>query len=324
MSTSVSYRLEGLEPDNLLAFLAVLGLLRVLEAARPEWRARVGWTVGEPPLRPLLRVSETTEKDSIVSAVAEGLEALVSSQRFAGSRDLSFSPEDARAQLIQTTDSVEVDRYGVDLWAALLSDAAVSRDGKKAQPTPLCLLHGQGHQHFLERLDSVPLLKAPPERGSGRSKTVVSESDSLHEALFSPWERPDSTPSFRWDPHEDVRYAYRARDPTDGKTKETTQHGANRLAAIGISVLTVVPRARGARVDLAIVGGRKADGAFLFRWPIWRAPISLSGVKALLGHPGLDKQDVRTALGVVEMREAKRVSAGKFMNFSRGVSSLDV
>jgi hypothetical protein len=35
--------LKGLEPDNLLAFLALLGLLRALEAAQPGWRPRVGW-----------------------------------------------------------------------------------------------------------------------------------------------------------------------------------------------------------------------------------------------------------------------------------------
>ena len=29
------HRLEGLEPDNLLAFIALIGLLRALEAARP-------------------------------------------------------------------------------------------------------------------------------------------------------------------------------------------------------------------------------------------------------------------------------------------------
>jgi len=34
------HRLEGLEPDNLLAFLALLGLLRSLETARPAWRPR--------------------------------------------------------------------------------------------------------------------------------------------------------------------------------------------------------------------------------------------------------------------------------------------
>jgi len=35
--------LKGLEADNLLAFLALLGLLRALDVARPEWRARASW-----------------------------------------------------------------------------------------------------------------------------------------------------------------------------------------------------------------------------------------------------------------------------------------
>jgi hypothetical protein len=52
------HRLEGLEPDNLLAFLALLGLLRALEEARPAWRPRVRWSIDEPPLRPVLRLRE--------------------------------------------------------------------------------------------------------------------------------------------------------------------------------------------------------------------------------------------------------------------------
>jgi hypothetical protein len=37
MSNSASRRrLEGLEPDNLLAFLALLGLLQAIETSRPE------------------------------------------------------------------------------------------------------------------------------------------------------------------------------------------------------------------------------------------------------------------------------------------------
>ena len=51
-----------------------------------------------------------------------------------------------------------------------------------------------------------------------------------------------------------MRYALRATDPTDAKTKETTQHGANRLAAVGLSVLTVTPRRRGPEVRLELLG----------------------------------------------------------------------
>jgi len=115
-----------------------------------------------------------------------------------------------------------------------------------------------------------------------------------------------------------MRYAMRARDPTDAKTKETTQHGANRLAAIGLSVLTVVPKPRRGQVRLAMLGGPpENDGMFVIRWPIWRAPISLACIRALLGHPGLENRETLAALGIAEIRQARRISSGKFMNFTR-------
>ena len=150
---------------------------------------------------------------------------------------------------------------------------------------------------------------------------TIGETDCLREALFEPWKRPDATFSFRWDPHEDVRYALRATDPTDSKTKETTQHGANRLAAIGLSVLTVVPRLRGVTAQLGVVGGRREHrGGFVFTWPIWRHSISLAAIRALLGHAGLDKRATWDALGIFELRRARRISVGRFMNVTRAES----
>lgn len=316
MTDVAAHRLDGLEPDNLLAFVALLGLLRALEDSQPDWRARVFWTVDDPPLRPALQTPEGVDDDSIARAAAEGLGRLAQRHEFGGRRGLTLTPAETTASLRSAVGTG--DRYVADLWAALASDAAVSRDGKKAEPTPLCLMFGQGHQHFLERLASVPQLKAPPDRGKGRTKITVSEKDCLRQALFAPWTRPDATPSFRWDPNEDVRYALRARDPTDARTKETTQHGANRLAAIGLSVLTVAPQSRNGRVRLAILGARReTDGQFVFRWPIWRAPISLASIRALLGHPRLGSPDTRGALGIVEVRRARRISTGKFMNVTR-------
>ncbi len=314
MTAGTTHRLDGLEPDNLLAFMALLGLLRTLEETRPEWRARASWMVDNPPLRPALRVPEGVDEGAISMAAAEGLDILARRHDFDKRKDLTLSPEDAARTLRRAAETTDRGRYAADLWAAMICDAAVSRDGKKAEPTPLCLMFGQGHQHFLERLVSVPQLKAPPSRGKGRGKLTVSEMDCLHEALFACWRRPDATPSFRWDPNEDVRYALRARDPTDAKTKETTQHGANRLAAVGLSVLTVVPKSRQGQVRLAMLGGRREiDGGFVFRWPIWRVPVSLACVRALLGHPGLGSRETLAVLGIVEVRQARRVSAGKFM-----------
>lgn len=318
MTGCATHRLDGLEPDNLLAFMALLGLLRVLEEARPDWRPRVLWTVDELPLRPILWVQETADETAIVEAASKGLSSLSACLDFDGLRDLTLPPKQTTRILRQAAAEANEAPYTADLWSALVSDAAMSPDRKKAEPTPLCLMFGQGHQHFLARLTSVPRELTPPDRGTGRKRVAVSEGDCLREALFARWARPDTTQSFRWDPNEDVRYALRARDPTDAKTKETTQHGANRLAAIGISALTVVPRQRATAVKLAIIGGvREAGGRFAVEWPIWREPISLACIRALLSHPHLDRSETRAAFGIVERRRARRISSGKFMNFTR-------
>ena len=314
------HRLDGLEPGNLLAFLALLGLLRALEEVEPAWLPKVAWTVDELPVRPALSLSAAVPVNTIAATAADGVARLAERHDFGALKDLRLLRDDAAAQLAAA--GRNGDAYTADLWAALVSDAAVRERNKaeEAEPTPLCLMFGQGHQHFLERLRSVPRT-ARADRGSGRSKAVISAEDCLAEALFAPWARPDSMPSFRWDPHEDVRYALRATDPTDPKTKETTQHGANRLAAVGLAALTVVPERRAGKVRLGMLGGeRDAGGTFTFTWPIWRKPIGLTAIRALLGHPGLDDVDTRLALGVVDRQRCRRISVGRFMNFTRAVS----
>ena len=42
---------------------------------------------------------------------------------------------------------------------------------------------------------------------------------------------------------------------------------------------------------------------------------------APLGHPGLDDSATRQALGIVECRYTRRISSGKFMNFTRAEST---
>lgn len=318
------HRLTGLEADNLLAFLALLGTLRCLEAARPEWKPRATWTPEEPPLRPTLILSEAQTQAAICQAVADGAALLAKDYSFpdgngSAQKDLNYSPHTARSLLSNAASDQHARR--TELWSALMCDAAYKED--KIEATPLCLLFGQGHQHFLDRLSNVPRLDAPPPRGRGKKATPVGADDTIREALFEPWERRDPTPSFRWDPAEDVRYALRADDPSGDKS--TTQHGANRLAALGLPALTVVPHQRGDRVRLRVLGGVFERNEFIFSWPIWTAPISLTGIRALLGHPDLGHNSSALAyLGVVEVRQARRISVGKFMNFTRAAPSRPV
>ena len=121
----------------------------------------------------------------------------------------------------------------------------------------------------------------------------------------------------------DVRYALRATDPTDYKTKATIQHGANRLAAIGLSAITVVPQRR--HPGIAPSCGPRWEPRSR-QWGVLLHLADLAGAgqsrrhPQLLGHPDLDDPDIRASLGIVELRRARRISFVRFMNFTRADS----
>ncbi len=324
------HRLEGLEPDNLLAFLALLGLLRSLEVndrAKPtseKLHPRASWSLDIPPLRPVLSVARPVAQQDVAEAAANGLSILAASYDFGdhNRKDLNHSRDEARSMLAATAHAATSSiRDHVDLLAALMSDAAIKEEkyavAATIAPTPLCLLFGQGHQHFLERLTNIPTEAAPPPRGKGKGSVTLSAAGCLIEALFAPWCREDPTFSFRWDPEEDVRYALMAGDPTDLAYKGGTQHGANRLAAVGLAALSLIPETRGGRIRPSIIGGSSGPEGFSFAWPIWKDPATLSAIRALLGHRDLRKSGNLIYLGVDHVRVANRISVGKFMNFTR-------
>lgn len=324
MTTAKTHRLEGLEPDNLLAFLALLGLLRTLEASDqhlPEAnkvRPRAEWDLGAPPLRPRLVLTRPLGQEEIAARAVRGVERLATHHHVNGRKDLNYSRVECRDLLRMEADAARLDaRDRIDLLAALMSDGAFKSESKAdvIYPTPLCLLYGQGHQHFLERLSNVPKQVAPPSKGRGQNE--ISAAECLAQALFHPWRREDQTFSFRWDPEEDVRYALMAGDPTDPAYKSGTQHGANRLAAVGIAALTLAPQRHAGRGRPSIIGGAFSEDGFSFVWPIWREPATLAAIRAMLGHRNLREEGALAHLSVDHVVEARRISVGKFMNFSR-------
>lgn len=325
MSETTEHRLEGFEPDNPLAFLALLGLLRSLDAVDAtrevddRVRPRAAWSIDRPPLRPVLHVARALTPDAIADAAARGIDLLAASHDFGGRADLNFTREECRTLLMQALGDAGIEaRQRADILAALTTDAAVKDEKTNViQATPFCLIFGQGHQHFLKRLAEVGVEAAPPARGKGRSRTTITAAQCIGEALFQAWHRTDPTTlSFRWDPEEDVRWALMAGDPTDAAYKTGTQHGANRLAAVGLAALTVVPVQQGGRIRANVIGGEFRRG-FSFAWPIWRAPASLAAIRAMLAHPDLRTPGGLDHLGVEHVYVARRISVGKFMNFAR-------
>lgn len=326
MTAEFSHRLEGLEPDNLLAFLSLLGLLRTLEADDRErsegekLRPRAAWDIDLPPLRPRLVLAHDAEREEVLDRAVRGLEALAEAYEFNAREKLDYSRDECRELLAREAGAATWGtREYVDLLASLMSDAAIKDDKRGTiDPTPLCLLSGGGHQHFLERLAEVPRQAAPPLRGRGKKATPVPAAECLSETLFEPWQRDDpTTSSFRWDPEEAVRYALMAGDPTDPAYKTGTQYGANRLATIGLAVLTLVPETRAGRTRPAIVGGAATADGFSFAWPVWRESATLAAIRALLAHPNLREPGALEYLGVVDVMVAKRIWVERLRNFTR-------
>ena len=327
------HRLDGLEPDNLLAFLTLLGLLRSLEAADRtlpddlKLRPRAFWDTETAPLRAVLRIARPVEESELVEIANQGISILVSAHDFGGREDLNYSRAESRELLENAAKcSTAANRNRADLLASLICDAAIKEEKKTeaapVDPTPFCLLFGQGHQHFLERFAAVPAEAAPPARGRGKKAVSISGAECIAEALFEPWHRSDPTFSFRWDPEEDVRYALMAGDPTDVAYKGGTQHGANRLAAIGLAALTLVPETRAGRVRPNVLGGFFDSDGFSFQWPVWRDPATLTAIRGLLGHPDLFESGALAYLGVEYTLTTRRISVGKFMNFTRAQARL--
>ena len=100
MTVAKSHRLDGLEPDNLLAFLALLGLLRALEIADATLCPRAAWDVDTPPLRPRLVLSLAPSRpDDVTEGAAKGVEAIAATHGFEGRKDLNYSRAECRALL---------------------------------------------------------------------------------------------------------------------------------------------------------------------------------------------------------------------------------
>ncbi len=169
MTAATSHRLDGLESDNLLAFLALLGLLRALETTDKTLCLRAAWDVDTPPLRPRLFIDRTITAEEVTQGAAKGIEAIAAGHDFGSRKDLNLSRAECRALLNEKRRFQHRCAGARRSPAALMSDAAIKDDKKEpVDPTPLCLLFGQGHQHFLERLAIVPREEAPPPRGKGK------------------------------------------------------------------------------------------------------------------------------------------------------------
>jgi hypothetical protein len=246
-----------------------------------------------------LHLPAGTSAEGMVSAADAGIRAISRAYEF-DRADITYKPEEFR----HFATGRASDREGARLAAALASDGSLRRDGETVEPTSLCAMFGQGHQHFLSRLSAMATRDHP-----------VNLLD-LSRALFEVWRYEDDTEGFRWDPMEDRRYAHQFGDPSESRNKFGVVTGANRLAAIGFGLLASMPTARGL-ATLGIAGTRRER---YVHWPLVGVPTTLAGHLALIAHPDAayeEKAGTLLIYGVRAIARSRRYQAGKFFNFER-------
>ncbi len=317
------FELRPFRYDNLLAFLALLGLIRALDHARPDWRVRAYWRQrgGRGPWVPVVWVEDDSEitREDLAAEAERGVLELAGFQDFGGRQRLDFTEEEFRGLARNAS------KEQAEVLAALGSDGVLQeKKGREEEkkvvvaPTPLCTMFGQGNQHFLERMSP----REPGEKGVAVPLERRQDgAEVIRRTLCEDWEsqRDRNFGGFRFDPQEDRRYAYQYADPKSREGKIGTVPGANRLAAVAIPLVTVFPT----RNALRAIGFALHEDGRTVTWPIWTVPSRLSAIRHLLAHPELVAPMPRAERlrphGVAELVRARRISVGRYLNFTRGV-----
>lgn len=272
--------LTGLDGSNPLAFLAALGVLRVLDEAKSD-------TEMEPPRltwedtgrwRPVIYGRESLEE--VIDAILTDIRSWAAEpalnlayEKGGGpadasdanaTRDLKPTPSVMRMFLEQVARrAAEGQRRSADAAAAFGTEIVQDNKGN-TKPTALHFTAGQ--QQFLK-------MAVQLQQEVGRKE--------LTEALVGPWTGASKLPSLSWDATVSRLYAHRATDPSGEKRGSVP--GADWLAFLGLSFFPVA--ARGGRLETTGVVGRWKDAEFT--WPIWTPPATARTVRSLLAWSDL-------------------------------------
>lgn len=306
-----SLPMPGLEPDNLLAFMALMGLLRALETAQPDWKPRAFWQ--GPPWVAHLELAEQADEADVANAANKGVLHIAEHFDVGGKKKVDFT----RCEYRKYVKSILArnDALGLALAASLTAECNPGKSGS-LPPSPLVIVKGgQLDQKFLLRLVQVPAGHGSNKEPT-RRRRESNDSSKISDALFQPWGRNDKAEGFRWDPEDDQRYALCYKNPSDTGAALTVV-GANRLAAIGFLSFPTI--SSGERLETTGVVYDRDRRNFNFVWPIWITPFSRRCAEALLSHPDVSRGRISQLrmLGIAEIYQAQRVTNGNYLSVTR-------
>jgi hypothetical protein len=268
--------LTGLDAANPLAFMAALGLLRVLtdqagpgrmSPVRLGWRDNGRWVAeligatDRPQLVAMLHFDAASWASEKALALAYGEDgALLAADAPRAVRDLKPHPSEFRRFCDQVAAEARPDGLRSARLAAAFGSEVVADNNGRLKPTALHFTAGQ--QKFLDMVSQL---------------RVGLTQDDFHEALFGPWRNKSTLPSLSWNASAPRVYAYRATDPSGEKRGSVPAADWLAFCALGFFPVGVNGRAL---ATTAVQGGWKDA---VMTWPVWTVPISARVVGSLLG-----------------------------------------
>jgi hypothetical protein len=272
--------LTGLDGSNPLAFLAALGVLRLLTSYSNAANVRLAWN---RELRPMVHL-DASSSSSIADVLLGGLRVAVD-EGVASLGEIIGVPVEQYRDFCNGKSVDIYQRSGISklmFAAAFASDAVVDSAKGTVTPTALSFSNKQGGKLLLKDF---------------RTLASQATSERIHAALFDRWCYSDTGfPTFRWDPLDMRTGAHMATSPTD--TETTCVMAANAVAFMGLSYLPTAP----SKNSLSTTAVHRLDGEWHLTWPIWRTPL-ISDVVASL----LQRSEWPDELGIIGRFASRRI-----------------
>lgn len=293
-SLSGGVLLPGLDGSNPLAFLAALGVLRMLDRQTTDSVVRMAWTDTGRCWSPYV-TNAGANLDELIDLLKRHPAI---SDVWSLDKRLPFDAERFRAASLDALrDATVRDRHDIDLVAGL--GVECMRDDKGAfEDTAL------------------RMLRSADAAGNGllAYACAIFEGTTpaqLRMALGERWTYADEGSALRWDPAEDRNYAHQWRNPSTETT--LSERGANRLGLEALGALPTVPVGSGVATAAF---GRPTGPLEALTWPIWEPLIPLSVVKSLVMLPELQQsappRESVVARGVVAVYRSDRYRPSKY------------
>lgn len=289
--------LPGFVADQPLGFIAALGLLRALDRARPEWKARLGWKQYGYWRARLHLDRDDVSPDDVVDAAWRGLEqSKPEIAALAGSADKNLKLSRAEIRLLLRPSAAQPARKTLGCLVTELPE----EDGVAARSS-WQMLNGAGRTDFLPCLD-----------GLVTRVTRQHVKNTLRSAAWAYADDARGGLTLRLDSSADRNHALLSDDPDN--MPMTTELGAERLAMEALGLLPVHP-GPASRTS----GFHRSGRTTVFRWPVWEPLLNKEEVLILLTHPALANpgrhREALRLLGVAQVMEAQRVVVGKGKTF---------